>query len=92
MHKSCLTSANLFDKENPLLLVLSEGTRNVLNAPGNDWNLDLSIPSVRIWKKNRNEFLYAERPKFQSSYTTRVKEVCGMDPESLPLPNDQRPQ
>lgn len=29
----------------------------MLKAPGNDWNLDLSIPSVRIWKKNTDEFM-----------------------------------
>ena len=42
------TSAKRLEKENPLFLDLSEGTRYVLNAPGKDWNLDLSIPNVRI--------------------------------------------
>lgn len=48
-----MTSANRFEKENPLFLDLSEGTKYVLNAPGKDWNLDLSIPRVRICMKER---------------------------------------
>lgn len=49
------TSAKRFEKENPLFRDLSDGTKYVLNAPGKDWNLDLSIPKVRIcsWKSNQ---------------------------------------
>lgn len=49
------TSANLFEKEKPFFCVLSEGTKYVLNAPGKDWNRDLSIPRVRICNKNEKE-------------------------------------
>ena len=45
------TSANRFDKENPLFCDLSEGTKYALNAPGKDWNRDLSMPKVLIWRK-----------------------------------------
>lgn len=48
------TSAKRFERENPLLLVLSEGTKYALNAPGKDWNRDLSMPRVRICEKSMN--------------------------------------
>lgn len=44
------TSANCFEKEN-LPFCLFEGTKYVLNAPGNDWNRDLSMLIVRICGK-----------------------------------------
>lgn len=48
-----VTSANFFDKENPLFLVLSEGTKHELKAPGKDWNRCLSMPKVRICKNRQ---------------------------------------
>lgn len=47
------TSANFFEKENPLFGVLSDGTKYVLNAPGKDWNRDLSMPRVLICYKRK---------------------------------------
>lgn len=52
------TSAKRFEKENPRFGVLSEGTKYVLNAPGKDWNLDLSMTRVRICNQRRNESLF----------------------------------
>lgn len=43
------TSAKRFESENRLFLLLSDGTKYVLKAPGKEWKRDLSIPNVRIW-------------------------------------------
>lgn len=43
------TSAKRFESEKRLFRLLSDGTKNVLKAPGKEWNRDLSIPNVRIW-------------------------------------------
>jgi len=42
------TSANFFEKENLAFRFVSEGTKHVLNAPGNDRNRDLSMRRVCI--------------------------------------------
>ena len=68
------TSAKRLDKENLFFCDLSEGTRYVLNAPGKDWNLDLSMPRVRICKK-RKEDEHKLPPKFKSKDNIQVNKT-----------------
>ena len=51
------TFAKLFDKENPFVLGLFDGTKYVLNAPGKDWNLNFSFSTSVICGKRRNLIL-----------------------------------
>lgn len=66
------TSANRFDKENPLFCDLSEGTKHVLNAPGKDWKRDLSIPKVLIWRKDECE---KRKPMTFCACVTKLKNI-----------------
>jgi hypothetical protein len=45
----------------------------VLNAPGKDWNLDLTMPSVRICKK-RKEDEHKPTSRFKSQELVQVNE------------------
>lgn len=70
------TSSNLREKVafNPFFLVFSffsTGIKHALKAPGSDWNRDLSIPSVRIWKeKGGSSYVF--------QHLTQINAGCGM--------------
>lgn len=74
------TSSNLREKVafNPFFLVFSffsTGIKHALKAPGSDWNRDLNIPSVRIWKEKEDQAKYF---KFSTSETDKCRLICGM--------------